>query len=168
MDTTSLLHALRASIPDIMARWQVTVDSEPGLAGAATLDVDSLPELLDTALTLLGDPTGAPAERRHLVAWGVKHGRDRILQGVPDELIFKEFYVLRRAVWDVLRDLEGCAEAASRIITHVDGVLAVASRASLRGYYHEHFEAGGKDVVDGLVEEGPWPPALTGAAGMTA
>jgi hypothetical protein len=158
MDSIADIYALIRSDTDaVMKRWRHAVATEPGLMGARDLDVDSLPELIGTAVDVLDERPDPDTARRNLLHWALEHGRHRICEGVPDDMLFKEYHVLRYALWDTIRERHGANRNSTAVITKLDAVLSVAARASLRGYYHEHFEKGGVDTAENLLEDGPWP-----------
>ncbi|MEX0891081.1 MAG: hypothetical protein WEB88_02845 [Gemmatimonadota bacterium] len=149
--------SVRNDTDAVMKRWRHSVATEPGLMGARELDVDALPELISTALDVLEERPDQETSRRNLLKWTLEHGHYRIRESVPDDMLFKEYHVLRYALWDTIRERHGTNRLTSTVITQLDAVLSVASRASLRGYYHEHFETGGEDMAENLLEDGPWP-----------
>jgi len=154
---TEIYASLRDDTDVVMKRWRHAVATEPGLMGARDLDVDSLPELVGTALDVLEERPDQESSRRNLLKWALEHGRHRICEGVPDDMLFKEYHVLRYALWNTIRERHGTNRVTSSVITQLDAVPSVASRASLRGYYLEHFDSGGVDMAENLLEEGPWP-----------
>lgn len=148
---SDLRHALcddpNVLVPEILAEWQGIAQEEPWLELPEQHRFNSLPDvtygLLDVALCRTDDPA---AIREKLDA-AASHGWTRREQGFPQELVLTEYYLLREAIWRVLR--RRWPDEAAEAVFRVDTVLSVATRASLAGYHRAELEALGR-----------WPAAL--------
>jgi hypothetical protein len=135
-----------ALVPEILAEWQTVAAEEPWMALHEHERLDSLPEvvrgLLDAALRL---PNARAVYLTHVAA--AKHGTDRRAQGFAHDLILTEYYLLREAIWRVIR--RRYPTDAGTAVLRIDNALATATRASLLGFHRDQLESAGH-----------WPGAL--------
>lgn len=125
---------------EIVDAWTDLGRREPWHRLPENLDQDHLPQLIpaigDAALrTLFGE-----AERRHLLDLGVKHGMHRYTEGVAEEILAREWELLRWALWHRIRHLAPLSDASEAII-RIDSALTFVQGASLRGYHRHNIEA---------------------------
>lgn len=147
---------------EVTLHWKTHAMAEPWFTFPEEIDFDHLPELIaslaDVALALGRD---AETCRRNLWA-AVRHGEERRKDGFHEELIFREYDLLRRALWRYIRDTQGVNQPATNVILAVDTAISVAASASLRGFHRDAFLAGGRwpAVVEELLER--WPVSTDG------
>jgi hypothetical protein len=140
----------RQEITDaVIHEWGGIQKAETWLQLPEDLDQDHLPDLIsaiaDTALcTLFGE-----TERNALVWVAVEHGRQRRSHGYQDDLLYREYSLLRRALWHVIRHRFARTGLASEAVIRVDAAITLATGGSLRGYYQQTLEA-----------TGDWPAAV--------
>jgi hypothetical protein len=142
-------------VPEILAAWQAVASEEPWMTLPDHQRFDSLPDvlrgLLDAAIC---QPNERTVYRAHVEA-AAKHGTDRRTQGFPHDLILTEFYLLREAVWRVVR--HRYPTDAGTAILRIDNALTTALRASLLGYHRGPLEGQGHwpAAIDQLVDDSP-------------
>lgn len=132
----------------IVEEWHELGAREPWHRVPENLDQDHLPDiiraLVDAALLTFFELE----PRRRLVHVSAEHGEHRFRQGVSEEIISREFELLRWALWRRLKQ-EDRIEEASQAIIRIDSALTFAHGASLRGFHRAHIE-----------QSGEWPRAL--------
>ncbi len=118
------------------------------------------PDGLSKLVRLLGEAArereqGRDGVGRQLVRTAMDHGRERARDGFSDDLLFREYYLLRRALWQSLRQLNP-GEAADTIL-RIDAEITMASAASLHGLH----ASGSRDCDEALVDRiaSRWPAA---------
>lgn len=145
-------------VAEIIDGWGKIAKSEPWLALPATVGHDHLADLLQAlahaALCELRDK-GA---RRWLVERGAQHGEDRLLEGFSEELLYREYHLLRTFLWDWIRRRWGSLPDAHNAILLLDAAITLATSASLRGYHRHTLERRGRWplALEELIEE-YWP-----------
>jgi hypothetical protein len=142
-------------VPEILAEWQAVAIEEPWMALPEHQRFDSLPDVLCGLLDAAICQPNAPAAYRTHVETAAKHGTDRRTQGFPRDLILTEFYLLREAIWRVIRRRYP-ADAGTAVL-RVDNALTIAMRASLLGFHRGQLEAAGQwpAAIDQLVDDSP-------------
>lgn len=163
MDLRTLCQRTRSearTITDlIIDRWSQIASSEPWLSLPEDLDHDHLPELIE----LLADAalcTDFEPRRCHEVARvAAEHGHHRARQGFAENLIHREYHLLRRALAERLSAVEGERSIVYLGVMRMDAVASLAGSAALHGLYRERLEEEGRwpDAVDELVEDWPLP-----------
>lgn len=146
----------------VLEDWREVGRKERWLALPESITFDSLPEVLQAvAAAALVTPFDAAA-CRVLVGFAAEHGETRQREGFPERLIYTEYQLLRRSLWEFVRERIG-ADAAPGAIMQVDAVLSLGTLASLRGYHRPTYEARNAwpRTLDDLAKE--WP--LFGAGG---
>lgn len=137
-------------VTEVIDGWGKIATAEPWLSLPSTVSHDHLADLLHAlahaALCELHDP-GA---RRRLVERGAQHGEDRLLEGFSEELLYREYHLLRTFLWDWIRRRWGTLPDAHDAILLLDSAITLATSASLRGYHRQTLE-----------KQGRWPGALT-------
>lgn len=119
----------------VIEGWHRAWKTEPWLAIPDEVDTDYLPELIESlaAATLRRD--AGEDELRDMLDAGCKHGADRRLEGMAEDLIFREQYLLRRGLWDLIRKRYGDDAASLDAMMRLDTGLAATARAALFGYH---------------------------------
>lgn len=141
-------------IPDILSDWQTLTGVHPWLQLPEDLDLDHLPELVHALIDTCamqgedGDP------KRRVVEAGLLHGKHRSGQSYPDHLLFREYHLLREAIWRGMHRRHPHERETISAISRIDAAITVATRASLQGYHRGTWD---DDVVEKLVRESVWP-----------
>jgi hypothetical protein len=142
----------------IMQDWHALGEREPWHRIPENLDQDHLPDMIRAlARTALAGFFEKPA-RQELVDASVTHGEHRYQQGVAEEILAREFELLRWALWRRLKG-ESAIEDASQGIIRLDSALTLAHGASLRGYHRREIEAAGdwNEALRRYIEEWSFP-----------
>ena len=123
--------------------WSGTEDS---------IDEDHLAELIQAlAASALARDSGPPDAARALVRTAVLHGRERREDGFTEEMLFREYHLLRRGLWEELRKND--PDSAGDTILRIDAEITLATGASLRGYHWEdEEELDEEELVDDILE----------------
>lgn len=170
MDETSAIHEACEAIDGqadhlvhrVIDQWGKLGSAQPWLSLPAQVTHDHLADLLkalaQAALCTLNDP----AARRRLVDRAGQHGIDRHVEGFSEELLYREYHLLRTFLWEWIRQQWGHRDDAHRAILLLDAAITLATSASLRGYHRPTLEARGEwpAAMDELVNE-YWPVGST-------
>ena len=98
------------------------------------LDLDHLPQIIrNLAAAAPAGPDDPAAER--LVRTSILHGKHRREAGYADSIIFREYHVLRRFLWDALKASEEPQNAIVAAILHIDAAMTTATAASVHGFH---------------------------------
>jgi hypothetical protein len=117
----------------IAGSWHERAEAELGAPLPRELDLDSLPELIRTLARAAHAGPKDPASEE-LIRVAIKHGKDRRKAGYADTLIFREYHVLRRFLWDELRKSKETQDAVIKAILHIDAAMTAATAASALGF----------------------------------
>lgn len=133
---------LLAVIHDIMTEWDRAVDELPW----SELDKSERQNDLASVITRVIDcaMSGAGREERvtALVDSACRHGEYRRIQGVEMESVFREYDKVRAATWRELNKLVPAPTSFDAIFV-IDGLLSIATRATILGYHRTEMEANG-------------------------
>lgn len=116
-----------------------------------SIDEDHLAELIcKLGEAALARESGSLDASRELVRAALQHGRDRHDDGFSEEMLFREYHLLRRGLWEQLKrkNPEGAAETIMRI----DSEITMATSASLQGFHRSHAEVADESHVDQTAE----------------
>jgi hypothetical protein len=133
---------------EIMADWDQVGTKEPWHRLPPTIDHDHLPDMIRALAeaALLSFFADRP---RSALAWSaVQHGQHRYAFGLPEEVLSREYELLRWALWRRLKQ-QADTSTASEAIIRLDSGISFAHGASLRGYHRLAIEGAGD-----------WPGAL--------
>lgn len=144
--TRAICDHLRGRVPAILQQLTALAHEESWLGVPPEDHLDALPELI------LGLVEAAVCEPRDLAArraclWAAaEHGAVRRAQCTGHEVVFGEYHLLRRVLWQHLAAVETppARDAATAAILRIDAAIAVATRASLLGYYRPEMQANGE------------------------
>lgn len=133
---------------DVVDDWGVLGEKEPWHRVPAGLGQDHLPEMIG-ALADVALAGFFPLEaRRAAVRIAARHGEHRFTQGASEEILSREYELLRWSLWRRLRD-RSPSDVASQAIIRLDSALTLTHGASLRGFHRDSIE-----------RNGDWPAAL--------
>jgi hypothetical protein len=147
---------LIANVGEILVEWSALAVERPWHDLPDTHRLDSLPEVITG---LIEASVCAPDDRslhRKKVDAAAEHGYQRLLQGFEQELVLTEYYLMREAIWRVLKR-EGSLADRTEAILRIDSALNLATRASLAGYHRKEYEAAGlwPKAIEDLVDQSP-------------
>ena len=144
-----------ALVPEVMAEWQALASEEPWHTLPNAHRFDSLPDLVAGLLDAsVCQPNDRAAYRAKLEA-AATHGSTRRTQGFAHDLLLTEHYLLREAIWRVLR--RRYPDDATTLVLRVDSAVTAATRASLHGFHRAEIERAGRwpAVIDELADGSP-------------
>lgn len=158
--------AVKASAVDlaleITLQWKLKAAAEPWFTFPDQINFDHLPELIASLADVALDRSVDPEVRRRKIWAAARHGRERREHGFHEELIFREYDLLRRALWQYIRDHHGTTQPTTNVILAVDSGITLAASASLRGFHRDAFEAAGRwpEALEELLGRWPQPPEV--------
>ena len=144
-----LCEGLRCRLPQILADWEAIVDEE---AGQALPGRHRLSELGDVVLRLAHQAAHESADRESrsgALATAADHGSALRAHGMPDDIMFTEFTLLRRAIWYHLQGAGAGETRATEAIARIDEAITLTTMAALHGYHRRELESLGR-----------WPAAI--------
>jgi hypothetical protein len=133
---------------DVIHDWGVLGKSEPWRRVPEGLGQDHLPDMIRGLADVALSSFFTEDRRREVVRVAAQHGEHRFQQGASEEILSREYELLRWSLWRRLKD-RTTAHDASQAIIRLDSALTLAHGASLRGYHRGHIEG-----------KGDWPQAL--------
>ena len=144
---------------EIINHWDRIASSEPWLALPENLDFDHLPELIRRmAMASLG--SDFDRERcRDLLAASATHGEHRARQGFEESLIYREYHLLRRALWSRMKQEHGENADIYYASMRLDTVSTLATAGALHGMHREELEEQGRwpEILEEIMTEWPLP-----------
>ena len=120
------------------------------------LDLDSLPELIRTLAAAAHSGPKDPASEE-LIRIAIKHGKDRRRAGYADNIIFREYHLLRRYLWDELKKSKEPQEAVVGAILHIDAAMTAATAASAHGFHLEDKPADEEALIKRILKDWTMP-----------
>lgn len=163
MDLLTLCESIKSNADTITARvldhWATIAEAEPWHELPGDLDHDHLPHLL-RSLAGAGLCTEFDREMcREVVQHSATHGRHRAEEGLDDTLLYREYHLLRRALWKQVKIDHGESAAVFYATMRLDALIGLASSAALHGMNWAALDAEGRwpQVLDELLDEWPLP-----------
>jgi hypothetical protein len=145
---TDLIDNAEQIASQALEEWTDLAEREPWLRIPPRLSMDHLPELIRALATTALVTFFARAQRDELADCAVRHGEHRFQAGIAEEVLIREYELLRWALWGRLKQRWPLATASEAIIL-LDSALTFAHGATLRGYHRRVIE-----------EMNDWPAAL--------
>ena len=148
---TSICDLLTAHVADILIEWQALTTEEPWHSLPKDQRLDNLAPVvlgLIRAAHCAGDAEREEAVR-DLVANALLHGRHRREAGFGDDVLLRETYLLREAIWRCLRQLVPWEEAGPAIL-YLDRAVTATTRASMLAFHAD--EAASKVSYGAAIE----------------
>lgn len=154
-----LYESIREHVAEILAEWDgITRQQEPWSALPTDERIDHLaPLVLDVAEASLRRPHSLEGHERELLT-AAEHGRYRREQGFHSDVITKEYYFIRQAIWRYIKKVEPEGKRRFEAIRNIDTSLMLVTRAGLFGYHRPELEKQGRwpAAVHELVRESPF------------
>lgn len=154
LDLVEIAQMLKANAhevsEDILQRWSRIGEAEPWQRLPPEVDLDHLPELIRR---LAAAALGTEFDRdlcETVVAASAEHGSHRALEGLEEALVYREYHLLRRALWEKLTVEHGENATTYYAGMRLDALISLALAAGLHGWNRPTLEANGR-----------WPEALT-------
>lgn len=140
--------------------WTALSEREPWHKLPQGLDMDHLPELIvclvdASVLTFFGVD-----EREALAKNAVKHGQHRFDEGVAEDVLQREYELVRWGMWRRVKQ-QAAPRLASEAIIRLDSAMTFALGATLRGYHRNAIEDTGdwSEAIARYIAEWSFPSA---------
>ena len=140
----------------IAETWRERSEEVLGAPLPKELDLDSLPELIRTLARAAYSGPGDPAPEE-MVRIAIKHGMHRRATGYADNIIFREYHLLRRYIWDELRKSDNPQEAVVAAILRIDAAMTTATAASAHGFHLQDKEIDQEKLLRRLLRDWTMP-----------
>ncbi len=142
-------------VDGVLERWDTIRKAEHWLELPDELSHDHLPDLVAAVIEAAVCTEFAEAPLRAVVMAAAEHGDQRRAAGFAEGLIFREYYLLRSALWTVLEARWGAEPGVFDVLARVDSSITAATGGSLRGFHREELEARGEwpESLDAVVRE---------------
>jgi hypothetical protein len=153
LDLLSLAEMIKANAEeisaDILARWERIGRTETWHRLPEDLDHDHMPQLIRAmAAAALGTEFDRSLCER-VVDLAAQHGYHRSREGLDEALIYREYHLLRRALWERLKTQHGENATVYYAAMRLDTLISLTTAAAVHGWNRE-----------GLTDVGRWPDAL--------
>lgn len=163
MDLHTLCHRIveesERIAEQVVHRWGEITASEPWLSLPDDLDFDHMPDLI-RRMALASLCTEFQRDRcRDLIASAAVHGEHRARQGFEETLIYREYHLLRRALWSRMKQEEGENARIYIASMRMDTISTLATAGALHGMHRQELEAQGRwpDILEEIMTEWPLP-----------
>ncbi|CAN5738702.1 hypothetical protein BH23GEM6_BH23GEM6_07140 [soil metagenome] len=143
-------------IGEILVEWSALTVEQPWHELPEAHRQGSLPEVITGLIEAsICDPDDRALHLKKVQAAAV-HGSVRRSQAFEQELVLTEYYLMREAIWRVLKRNKNLAGRTDAIML-IDSAMNLATRASLAGFYREEYERAGSwpTVLEELVDQSP-------------
>lgn len=163
MDLTTLCRSLQSDADtiadEIVDSWKDISDSEQWLELPEQLDHDHLPDMI-RSLAEAGLCTDFQRKACHKVGQiAAEHGAHRATEGFGENLIYREYHLLRRALASTMKERHGESATVYYASMRVDVLVSLASAAALHGLHKDELEREGRwpNVLQELLDGWPLP-----------
>lgn len=163
IDLLTICESLKAnSVPIadlVIRRWDEIGASEAWLALPEDLDFDHLPQLIralaSAALCTDFDRTLC----RRALDLAAEHGEHRAEQGFSDDLIHREYHLLRRALARQVQDEHGGSGKTYYASMRLDALVSLVGAGALHGLHRDELESQGRwpGILGDLLARWPLP-----------
>lgn len=162
---TEIHEAITSDVPEILRQFDSLTEEEPWIMLPREYRTDELGRLLARAADLSLVSPGDPDFCLRMLQSGAQHGEQRLKQGFSELLLFQEHHLLWQSTWIYVQRRFSGARLAMNAVMRIDTALALASKASLRGYHRPLYEELGRwpEIIDRLA--GEWRPPVPPAVG---
>lgn len=140
----------------ITKSWQQRAEEVLGAPLPPELDLDSLPELIRT----LARASYSKAEQvaiEEMIRTAIRHGKDRRSAGYSDSVVFREYHLLRRYLWDAIKAADDSKDAVVAAILRIDAAMTAATAASAHGFHLDETPAEEERLIRRMVDEWTMP-----------
>lgn len=163
LELRTLCESMKSSAEEIshriLDRWEEIADGEPWQVLPKDLDHNHLPELV-RSLAGAGLCTDFDPELcARMIRDSAEHGKHRAQEGLDDTLLYREYHLLRRALWQQFRQDHGETATVYYATMRIDTLISLANSAALYGLNWRVLEDEGRwpQVLDELLDEWPLP-----------
>jgi len=140
----------------IAETWQERSVEVLGAPLPSELDLDSLPELIRTLGAAAQSGPGDPAPEE-MIRVAIKHGVDRRRAGYADNIVFREYHLLRRYLWDELKKSKETQDVIVAAILRIDVAITAATAASAHGFHLEDKPIDEEALIKRLLKDWAMP-----------
>ena len=133
---------LLAEVPEIMTSWDRQTQELPWSAIEQTERQNNLVSVITRVIDCALSDATRDSRVDGMIAAACAHGEARRTQGMPVDALFREYDLLRSATWGQLPALAGSPTSFGAIFV-IDGLLSVATRATVLGYHRSEMLANG-------------------------
>lgn len=158
--------SITSNVPEILRQFDSLTGEEPWIMLPREYRTDELGQVLARAADLSLESPGDPEACLRMLRSAAQHGEQRLKQGFSELLLFQEHHLLWQSTWNYVQHRFSGTRIAMNAVMRIDTALALASKASLRGYHRPMYEELGRwpEIVDKLASEWrpPAPPELGG------
>jgi len=147
---------LTDQVGEILVEWSALTVERPWHDLPDTHRLNSLPEVITGLIEASVCDLDDRAIHLKKVEAAARHGSVRRSQGFAQELVLTEYYLMREAIWRVLKRNQDLTKRTDAIMM-IDSALNLATRASLAGYHREEYQKAGSwpTVLTELVDQSP-------------
>ncbi|MFP4624531.1 MAG: hypothetical protein ACLFRX_10165 [Gemmatimonadota bacterium] len=165
MDLLALCETMKANADEVaramVDHWRTIGEAEPWHRLPDDLGHDHLPHLIRD---LAGAALCTEFDRemcRRAVRTSAAHGERRAEAGLDDALLYREYHLLRRALWRQMKRVHGETATIYYAAMRLDALVSLANAAALHGLNRGTLEAEGRwpRVLDALLDDWPLPSA---------
>lgn len=136
----------------VVAAWQTRAEEVLGEKLPPELDLDSLPDLIRTLAAAAPEGPEHPAAS-DMIRTAIEHGKHRRREGYDDAILFREYHLLRRFLWDELKESGVSQDALVGAILHIDAAMTAATSGSIHGFHLVDHPADQEALVRRLVAD---------------
>ena len=136
----ALYPLLLAQVGEIMADWDRNTQELPWAAIEEAERQNNLASVITRVIDCAMSDATRDVRVDALLAAACSHGEMRRAQGLDVPTLFREYDLLRSATWGHLSTMVGSPTSFSAIFV-IDGLLSVATRATVLGYHRPEMEA---------------------------
>ncbi len=133
---------LLAQMDEIMAGWDRQADELPWSLLEKSERQNDLCGVITRVIDCAMSSAGREERVTALVDAACAHGEYRRRQGVDMESVFREYDKVRAATWQSLKQLVQAPTSFDAIFV-IDGLLSIATRATILGFHRAEMEANG-------------------------
>lgn len=136
----------------VVRKWQGMAQSFGWAEDHDPIDEDHLVELIQRlAEAAIAREEGAVDACKELVSSAFQHGRARRVDGFSEDMVFREYHLLRLGLWEELRSRN--TEHAAETIMRVDVEITMATAASLQGFHAGGDKSGDDTLVNRIAHQ---------------
>ena len=133
---------LLAEVPEIMVSWDRQTQELPWSAIAETERQNNLVSVITRVIDCALSDATRDSRVDGVIFAACAHGESRRAQGLPVDALFREYDLLRSATWGQLSEIAASPVSYGAIFV-IDGLLSVATRATVLGYHRKEMLANG-------------------------
>jgi|GEM_PF-1072628 hypothetical protein len=133
---------LLGQVDGIMADWDLGTQELPWSAIAEAERQNNLASVITRVIDCAMSDAARDVRVDALIASACSHGESRRAQGLDVPTLFREYDLLRSVTWAHLSIMVGSPTSFSAIFV-IDGLLSIATRATVLGYHRSEMEANG-------------------------